>query len=55
MATAADLLKEVIDGASRSRGNIKLNDVERILGNETFTSDMLVTSESGVRWLGYNG
>lgn len=49
MATAADLLKEVIDGASRARGNIQLKDVERVLGSETFTKDMLVTSESGVR------
>ena len=46
MATAADLLKEVADGALR--GNIQLKDVEQILGNETFTSDMLATIANGV-------
>ena len=46
MATAADLLKEVADGALR--GNIQLKDVEQILGNEMFTSDMLATIANGV-------
>ena len=46
MATAADLLKEVADGALR--GNIQLKDVEQILGNETFTGDMLATIANGV-------
>ena len=46
MATAADLLKEVAEGALR--GNIQLKDVEHILGNETFTSDMLATISNGV-------
>ena len=46
MATAADLLKEVAEGALRR--NIQLKDVEHILGNETFTSDMLATISNGV-------
>ena len=46
MATAADLLKEVADGALR--GNIQLKDVEQVLGNEMFTSDMLATIANGV-------
>ena len=46
MATAADLLKEVAEGALL--GNIQLKDVEHILGNETFTSDMLATISNGV-------
>ena len=46
MATAVELLTKVAEG--RRYRNVQLETVEEILANETFTSDMLVTTEKGV-------